>query len=342
MSIKTKNLEECKQELQVEVPKEAVAHEFERVFSEFQKHVHMKGFRPGKAPLDMVKKHYAKLAEEEVIKSLIPEYYRKAVEQEKLAVASLPDISDVQMADGKLIFKATLDTRPEVKLKSYKGLKVNSQKVEVKESEIEAALENLRKHYAANEPKDKDKDKEIPQELPKLDDDFAKEIGFKDLADLKIKLNEQLLAQSKNRADLENRRQIVAHLLEGVNFNVPQSWVKNQHAHILNNSKINLLMSGVKKEEIDAKIKEQEKDIEKQAQDNVKLFFILEKISEAENVKVEEKEVELYIKSLALKQGVSEEQMKEYFGKKNLWDDLLADLRQEKVIDFLIKEAKKE
>lgn len=338
MNTKEKKMEECKQELQIEVPQQAVSEEFERVFKEFQKHANIKGFRPGKAPLDMVKKQYAKLAEEEVIKSLVPEYYRKAVEKDKLSVASYPEISDVKINEGKLTFKAAFDVRPDVKLKNYKGLKVASSKIEVKDAEVNEALESIRKKYAANAPKDKEK----MEELPKLDDDFAKEIGFKDLADLKLKLNEQLLAQSKHRASLEERRQVVGHLLEGADFSVPQSWTKSQFAHVLNNTKINLLMSGVKKEELDTKIKEQEKELEKQAQNNVRLFFILEKIAEKENIQIEEKEIESYVKSMALKQGVTEGQMKEYFDKKNLWEDLLADLRQEKVIDFIIKEAKKE
>jgi trigger factor len=112
MNIKVKAVDKCRKELEVEIDKEAVAQEFEKVFSDIQKHANIKGFRKGKAPIGIVKQHYAKVAEEEVIKSLISDAYRKALEQEKLQPASLPSIADVKLSEGKLFFKATVDLRP--------------------------------------------------------------------------------------------------------------------------------------------------------------------------------------------------------------------------------------
>lgn len=340
MDAKIKDLGACRKEILFDVPKERVDKEFDLVYSDIQKHATLKGFRKGKAPMDLIKKQYTEMAKEEVIKSLISECYKEAVEKEKLAVASYPEIKDVNLNNGKFTFKALVDIRPDVKLKSYKGIKVASPKIEVKEEEVNKALESLKKSYAPT-PKQEGADKDkSPAELPKLDDDFAKKLGLKDMDELKSKMNEQLMAQSKGRAEGQKRQRVIEHLLSGAKFEVPKSWIERQRAHVSNDVKIKLLMSGVKKEELDQKIKDEEAGIEKQSTDNVRLFFILDKIAEEEKIKVIKEEIDQYVKAMALRQGVSEEQLRKYLDEKNLWDDLIIEIQQGKVINFLLKETK--
>ena len=120
MRTKAKSTEECIALFEIEVPKETVDKAFEEVYDEIIKVSNIPGFRPGKAPKDLVKKHYTGHAKEEVLKRLIPEAYRNTVREHKINPIGMPEISEVVFEEGKdLSFKARVETRPDFKLKDY-------------------------------------------------------------------------------------------------------------------------------------------------------------------------------------------------------------------------------
>jgi trigger factor len=146
---KAKKLEECSTLFEIEVPKETVDQAFEEVYSEMSKVANIPGFRPGKAPKELVKKHYSKEARKEVINHLIPDAYQKALEEHKVDPVGYPDITDLIFEEGKTMsFKAKIDTRPKFELKNYKGIKVEKKKAVVKDEDIDKALDNLRQYSA--------------------------------------------------------------------------------------------------------------------------------------------------------------------------------------------------
>ncbi|MFA5146125.1 MAG: trigger factor [Candidatus Omnitrophota bacterium] len=145
MKIKAKNTEECATLFEIDVPKETIEKAFEEVYDEISKVAAIPGFRTGKAPRDLVKKHYVTNAKEEVLKRLIPEAYRKAVEEHKIRPVGLPEITDVNFEEGRtLSFKARVDTRPKFKIKNYKGIKVEKKKTVIKDEDVEKMLQSLR------------------------------------------------------------------------------------------------------------------------------------------------------------------------------------------------------
>ena len=142
---KVKSTEECAALFEIEVHKETIGKAFDEVYGELSRIANIPGFRVGKAPIDMVKRHYAKDAKEEVLKRLIPEAYRKALEEHKINPVSLPEIMEVNFDENKsLSFKARVDTRPKFKLKNYKGLKIEKKKVNITEEDVEKTIQNLR------------------------------------------------------------------------------------------------------------------------------------------------------------------------------------------------------
>lgn len=146
---KSKKIEECTTLFEIEVPPEIIAKAFEEVYEEIAKIANIPGFRVGKAPKDMVIKHYAKDAKEEVLKRLVPEAYRSAVEEHEIRPIGLPEISDVNFEEAKLLsFKAKVNTRPVFKLRDYKGLKVAKKKVTIKDEDVEKTIDNLRGMHA--------------------------------------------------------------------------------------------------------------------------------------------------------------------------------------------------
>lgn len=142
---KCKSLEECITLFEIEVSLETLEKAFADVYAEISRYANIAGFRAGKAPLDLVKKQYGEQAREEVLKRLIPDAYHEAIIEHKIHPAGYPEITDVVFDSGKpLSFKARVETRPEFKLKDYKGIKVEKKKAVVKDADIDAALENLR------------------------------------------------------------------------------------------------------------------------------------------------------------------------------------------------------
>ncbi|HEY1717939.1 MAG TPA: trigger factor [Verrucomicrobiae bacterium] len=141
MNITVENLAPCKKLLRVEVDAKAVDEIFDSITKDYQKQAALPGFRPGKAPRDMVAKKYEADIKDEAKRKLIGENYRKALEEKKLNVLGYPDIEEIQFARGQnLQFAATIETAPEFQLPEYKGLSVKRETKSVSDEDVERAL----------------------------------------------------------------------------------------------------------------------------------------------------------------------------------------------------------
>lgn len=149
VNVTVETLAPCKKLLRVEVDVQTVDATFDSVTKEFQRFAQLPGFRPGKAPRALVVKSYAGKIEEEVKRKLIPDSYRKALDQEKLKPVVYPDIEEIQFGQGQsLQFAATIETEPEFELPEYKGLEVKREKAAVTDEDVERALNALREQRA--------------------------------------------------------------------------------------------------------------------------------------------------------------------------------------------------
>jgi len=146
---KVKPLEECAALLEIDVSKETVDKAFDEIYSEIMKVASVPGFRPGKAPKELVRKHYAKHAHEEAMKKLLPEAYAAALQEHRINPIGMPEISDIVFEEGKdMSFKARVEMRPKFTIKNYKGISVKSKKVAVGSSDIDKTLESIREMNA--------------------------------------------------------------------------------------------------------------------------------------------------------------------------------------------------
>ena len=149
MNVTVENLAPCKKLVRVEVEAEAVDKAYEQITGEFQKNVKIPGFRPGKAPKDIILKNYSKALDDEVRKRLISENYEKALKDQKLHAVTSPDIEEIQFSRGQpLQFAATVETAPEFELPEYKGISVRRETGDVTDEDIEKALNVLREQRA--------------------------------------------------------------------------------------------------------------------------------------------------------------------------------------------------
>jgi trigger factor len=145
VNVTVENLAPCKKLVRVEVEAQKVDETFESVTKDFQKQAALPGFRPGKAPRDMVLRKYEKDIQDEVRKKLISDSYRKALEEQKLDVLGHPDIEEIQFGRGQpLQFAATIETAPDFQLPEYSGLPVRREARTVTPEDLERALDALR------------------------------------------------------------------------------------------------------------------------------------------------------------------------------------------------------
>ena len=160
MKSSIKKLKNCKHALEVSLPAEKVKEAFDVVYGDIGKYASVPGFRQGKAPRDLLELHYSKTAREEVLKKLIPETYEKILEEHKLDPIGYPDVTDVKLdiKEG-FSYKASIETRPDINLKNYKGLKLKKKSTDVKEEDLVKNMEALREMHAQNVPKEGSQDK---------------------------------------------------------------------------------------------------------------------------------------------------------------------------------------
>ncbi|MFH1093043.1 MAG: trigger factor [Candidatus Omnitrophota bacterium] len=149
MKVKVKESAKCQKTLEIEVPKEIVQEEFVQCYKEIRKTVQIPGFRKGKAPQEVLEKHFSAKANDQVLTNVVNDAYHEAIKKENIQPVSMPDISDVNFTkDDKLTFKAKIDIRPKITLKDYKGIKVKKEKVNIKEADVDKVIGYLQDRYA--------------------------------------------------------------------------------------------------------------------------------------------------------------------------------------------------
>ncbi|HEX4697614.1 MAG TPA: trigger factor [Candidatus Udaeobacter sp.] len=135
--------------LQIELPPEEVAKEWDAIANSFARFAKIPGYRPGKAPRAVIDKRFRREIQDELTKKLVSKSYHDAIEQEKLRVASLTNIEDVQFGEDKSMrFRATVVTAPEFELPDYKNIPVDLPDTKVSEADVEEALERFRDQSA--------------------------------------------------------------------------------------------------------------------------------------------------------------------------------------------------
>ncbi len=150
MNVTVENLAPCKKLVRIEVEAAQVDETFASVTKDYQKQAALPGFRPGKAPRDMVIKKYEQDINDEVKRKLTSDSYRKALEEKKLDVLGYPDIEDIQFGRGQsLIYAATLETSPEFELPDYKGLPAKQEIRTVTDDDMTRALDTLRQQQVS-------------------------------------------------------------------------------------------------------------------------------------------------------------------------------------------------
>jgi trigger factor len=146
MQVSVESIGKLERRMQVQVPAERVSKEIAARLKDLSRTARLKGFRPGKAPITVIKQQFGPQVHREVIGELLQSSYEEAVTQNQLAPAGSPRIEPQSMDEGQdLKYVATFEVFPEVVMQPIDGLQIDKVTAEVTESDIDAMIERLRK-----------------------------------------------------------------------------------------------------------------------------------------------------------------------------------------------------
>ena len=400
-----------KTNLKVFVDKKTIEEKISTRLNELSKTVNIKGFRPGKVPVDVLKRQFGKAVYGEVLEKILKETSTRALEEKKIKIAGQPKLDLKSYGEGKdLNYTLEVDELPSIKIQSLESIKFTDYEIKISENEIKKRIDEIAKNqnnfkeknenesakegdlvvfdYKAtieNKPfeggegkntqivlgKDlfikgfdkqligckKNQEKEImavlPENFPKkefvnkkanfkckilnikkseavnIDDDFAKNLGAKDLNNLKELINKQIQNQYKMNLDAISKENILDQIEKLHKIDLPDNLVQQE---------LSLITQGLKKEEAEKRKKESEKIAKKR----IKLGLILNEIGEKNNLKVNEEELKKEIQKQVQTMPGQEKQVIEYYQKNpSAATSLRGSLYEEKIIS-LIKDKSKQ
>jgi trigger factor len=162
---------ELMREISLEVDADTVSKSFRKVVKKYQKLARIPGFRVGKVPESVIKNRFSKDVRQEVLEELVSDKFRQAIEEQKLAPVSQPQLTNLVLADGApLQFKAAFEIKPEIDVTGYDTVAVTKPDVTLTDAEYSAELQRVLDQHGTVEP--------VEEDRALVDGDWA-EIEFK-------------------------------------------------------------------------------------------------------------------------------------------------------------------
>ena len=399
-----------KTNLRVFVDKKTIDERIIARLEELSEKANLKGFRPGKVPIDVLKRQFGKAIYGEVLEKILTETSTKAIEEKKIKVAGQPKLDLKSYGEGKdLNYILEINELPSVKLKPLDNIKFTDYEINLTDEEINKRIDEIAKNQnnfkdkKENEPanngdlvvfdyeatiekksfeggqgkntqvilgKDlfikgfdkyllgvkKNDEKEIVVALPenypkkelankkasfnckilnvkksepvKIDDQFAKNLGTKDLKDLKELVSKQIKNQYKLSLDTLSKENILNQIEKMHDVDLPENLIQQE---------LNLISQGLKKEDFEKNKKESEKIAKKR----IKLGLILNELGEKNNLKVEENELKNEIQKQIQSMPNQQKQVLEYYkNNPSAAASLRGSIYEEKIIKLIKGKSK--
>src|SRR6185436_6848021 len=146
MMVSVETLPGLERRIEVSVPATRVRQQVDARLLKVSRSARIKGFRPGKAPIHVVRKYYGREVREEVVSDLIRETFAEALRQEKLQPAGGPRIEAKKTGEpDDLHYTATFEIYPQIALKDPAGIRLMRPTATVTEGDVDAMIESLRR-----------------------------------------------------------------------------------------------------------------------------------------------------------------------------------------------------
>ncbi len=142
MKVTVENAGPCRKSLKVEFSGEEIQKEYDESLAMYAQHGRVKGFRPGKAPLEMIRRMYDKQILEGLHEHLLAKGFQQALKEHKLNTVAEYDLQKSNLKAGEpFSFSLAVDVEPDFELPAYKGIEVDAKKVEITDDAVTQALD---------------------------------------------------------------------------------------------------------------------------------------------------------------------------------------------------------
>jgi trigger factor len=146
MEVAITDISEVEKEISINVTFQELSPHFEKAYQEYLPKIEIKGFRKGRAPLDLVKKLHGESIEYSSLDSVASDFYRQVIEERDIHPIGEPVLTDIKYDRGSMLsFKIKYEIKPNVELQEYRGIAAEHVIHTVTEKELEDEILRLRK-----------------------------------------------------------------------------------------------------------------------------------------------------------------------------------------------------
>lgn len=424
-----------KKRLRIEIPSDVIEREIGGSLEKLRHSVKIPGFRPGKAPINLIEKRFGKDVEAEVLDKIIPEHLTNAIREADITPVTMP-ILDEEFEfkrNNPINLSFTVEVLPKIENMEYENIKIKDIPFTVEEPDIEDTLKKLQDQKAIFEVADKEvemddlvtfeyvdseivsgendssvkeliskmgneifpydlmekvtgkkkgdiveftttfdetKSKELAgktanikvkvsevkkKSLPALDDEFAKDLGFANISELKEKIKEKIYSAKKEQIQKIQKAEIINKILEPIHFEVPETLLNRELESLMLEKNISGSKQGKESLDIETEIlqetseadsseKEEKEDpeakLKHKALRNVQASIVIDSIGQKEGITVTDTEVNERISFLAQRLSATPEAIRNfYMYKQGSLEGLKHSIYEEKVMDLLLSKA---
>jgi len=370
MQTEVQTINSYSKKVKVQISTEELQPIEKNLLKKYQKSVQIRGFRKGKAPLNLVKQQYGIMIQQDLIEETIQTYYFEALNRADVKQVSPGKITDIKFEniDSGMVFEMEVETEPEFELKKYKGLRVEKDVIEVTDEMVEDTLQQLRERYATIKEVEEARqnhhvyfdlqeldqgglpivghkyenlhvelgsgkfDKKIEEkEYPELDDEFVKNLDDDSIENLE-QLRERIRENIKRDLEYRTERTFTDRLIDELLKENPFELPPTMIENYINNLVENFL-----KQNRSQRINEEavRKEYRPLAIHHLRWHFLKKKIMEAENIQVSDEEVVNHIDSLP----VDDKEKARLKNDKQQFNNIREDILERKIIDLLKENA---
>lgn len=286
-------------EVAVEIPSESLLKHWTHAVGHVSEHIEIPGFRKGHIPEKVIVQKVGEMAIlEDCAEHALEEVYPEIIKSEKLHPLGSPKVVITKIAKGNPL-EATLriSVVPEITLPDYKTIakKINSKKddIAVEEKEVEDVINEIKKHHF----KDENPSSAKAAAGRELTDETVKALGdFKDLADFKLKIKENLIKEKEYKAKEKKRIETIENIRRETKIDLPEVLVENELERMVHEFSAELARAGQTLEKYLSEIKKTEEDIKKEwkekATERTQIELILFEIARLEKIEPKKEDVD--------------------------------------------------
>ena len=256
------------------------------------------------------------------------------------AVFKIEGIEEEQQADNIEIYVRQNGFVGEIPVEKLDELLVGAKAGETREMDVDVPKTFFREEYRGKKVNIRINIKDIKWLKPaEIDENLLKRYGVEDQDELREKIHDMLHNRLEAQGRTEMTEQIYEYLLSKTDFDLPLNIVAEQASSVLQRQYTNLLLRGLSREQIDEQMEQLQAGSEQQAQEQLKTFFIMDKIADKLDIDVSEEEINGHIAQLAMQRGQRPERMREDMERNGSLAQFTLEVRQNKCIEKLLETA---